>query len=63
MAGAACLPRWRRAGPVRAALLATGYAGALGGSHPLAKKVGAWPSVAIVSAGMGALAWRLADRR
>lgn len=63
LAGVACVPSWRRAGPVRAALLGAGYAGALGGSHPLAKKVGAWPSVVIVSGLMAGLSWLLADHR
>jgi hypothetical protein len=44
-------------------MLSVSYAGAMGGSHPLAKKVGVWPSVAMVSAGMAALAWAVADRR
>lgn len=61
-AGAACLPRWLASGAVPAGVLCASYAGALGGSHPLAKKVGPWPSVAIVSAGMAALAWAVADR-
>jgi hypothetical protein len=62
VAGLACAPRWRRAGPARAALLGASYAGAMGGSHPLAKKVGAWPAVAMAAAGMAVLAWALADR-
>jgi hypothetical protein len=62
-AGLACAPSWRRAGTVPAVTLAVAYVGALAGSHPLAKKVGAWPSVALVSAGMAALAWAVADRR
>lgn len=61
-AGALCLPRWLRAGRLEAGLLAAGYAGALGGSHPLAKRVGAWPSVALVSASMAGLSWVMADR-
>lgn len=63
LAGACCLPRWRKAGWLRASLLGATYTGALGGSHPLAKKVGGWPAVAIVSAVTGVLATLLADRR
>jgi hypothetical protein len=60
-AGVLCLPRWRRAGPGRAALLGGAYVAAMGGSHPLAKRVGAWPAVEVVSTGMAALAWVLGD--
>jgi hypothetical protein len=35
---------------------------AFGVSHPLAKKVGAWPAVLGVSACAAAAAWSLADR-
>lgn len=48
----------RKGVPATAALLAT-YIGAFGASHPLAKKIGAWPSVlavTAVSAGAAALA-------
>ncbi|HHU45382.1 MAG TPA: hypothetical protein GXZ46_07130 [Actinomycetales bacterium] len=48
----------RKGIPATAALLAT-YIGAFGASHPLAKKIGAWPSVlavTAVSAGAAALA-------
>jgi hypothetical protein len=62
-AGTLCFPNWLHAGAVPAGVLSASYAGALGCSHPLAKKVGAWPAVALVSAGMAALAWALADRR
>ncbi|MGH9104261.1 MAG: hypothetical protein ACRDZX_00170 [Acidimicrobiales bacterium] len=62
-AGALCLPRWRRAGWARASLLGVTYVGALGGSHPLAKRIGAWPSIAVVTAAMSASAALLADRR
>ncbi|NDK88543.1 hypothetical protein GYA93_02945 [Gordonia desulfuricans] len=49
-AGAYSANQWRRRGPaVTAGLLAT-YVGAFGASHPLAKKIGAWPSVAVVTA-------------
>jgi hypothetical protein len=47
---------------VTAVLLAT-YAGAFGASHPLAKRIGAWPSVFAVSAVASGAACALADRR
>lgn len=40
----------RRRGPLPAALVTVAYLGAFGGSHPLAKRLGAWPSVAAVAA-------------
>lgn len=51
VAGAVCGRRWSRAaGPVGAAAMSALYTGAMGGSHPLAKKIGAWPSVLAVTA-------------
>lgn len=41
---------WRMAGPAPALTSLGIMLGAFGGSHPLAKKVGAWPSVLGVSA-------------
>lgn len=50
MAGAWCTRRWARSlGAAPAAGLAALYAAAMGGSHPLAKKIGAWPAVLAVS--------------
>jgi hypothetical protein len=39
----------RQAGPVPAAALGVLYTLAMGGSHPLAKQLGAWPSVLLVT--------------
>lgn len=51
LAGAAGGREWvRRAGPVPAAGLGALYTLAMGGSHPLAKQVGPWPSVLLVTA-------------
>jgi hypothetical protein len=51
VAGAWCAAKWwRRSGPATAIGLTVLYAAAMGGSHPLAKKVGAWRSVFAVSA-------------
>src|SRR5260221_2993332 len=50
-AGAWCAREWYRAsGPVAMVGLSAFYAAAMGGSHPLAKKAGAWPSVVAVAA-------------
>jgi len=51
VAGAWCVRDWYRAsGPAAAAGLSALYAAAMGGSHPLAKRIGAWPSVIAVTA-------------
>ncbi|WP_430333887.1 hypothetical protein [Rhodococcus sp. ACT016] len=50
--GTVCTYNWAKSsGPGRAAALLGTYIGAFGGSHPLAKKIGAWPSVGVVAAG------------
>ncbi|MCL8025971.1 hypothetical protein [Nocardioides bruguierae] len=62
-AGAASAVSWSKGvGPARAAGLLALYVGAFGGSHPLAKKIGAWPSVGVVTAGTAAAAHCLGDR-
>jgi hypothetical protein len=62
--GAACTSQWvRRAGKGPAAGLLVGYLAAFGLSHPLAKRIGAWPSVLSVAALSGAAAWLISDRR
>lgn len=62
--GASCAYSWNRtAGPGRAAALTGVYVAAFGGSHPLAKKVGAWPSVLLVSAGTAAASLVLGRER
>ena len=49
-AGAACAPTWAaRSGRATAAALSAGYVAAMGLSHPLAKKIGAWPSALAVT--------------
>ena len=51
VAGAWCGREWhRRTNAPAAAGLGLLYAGAMGGSHPLAKRIGAWPAVVAVSA-------------
>ena len=48
--------------PLAAGLTATFWT-AMGVSHPLAKKVGTWPSVLGVAAASAGAAWVLSDRR
>ena len=63
-AGAWCGRSWlRSSGPGTAGLLTGAYLAAFGASHPLAKRVGAWPSVGIVTAAASGAAYALADRR
>lgn len=41
---------WLGGGPGAAIGLSALYAGAMGGSHALARRIGAWPSVLVVTA-------------
>ncbi len=62
-ANAAALPAWASRGPATAAGLSALYWGSMGLSHPLAKKIGTWPSVATVAALSAGAAWAASDRR
>ena len=63
LCGAYSVTTWlRTTGPATTALLTTLYVGGFGASHPLAKKVGAWPSVLGVAGASAGAAWLLADR-
>src|SRR3954471_5745909 len=53
----------RRAPPAVTAALVVTYVGAFGLSHPLARRIGAWPSVLVVSAVSAAASYVAADRR
>jgi hypothetical protein len=58
-----CARQWARsAGPTGTAVLLCTYFGGLGASHPLAKKLGAWPSVFTVAAASAAASYLVADR-
>lgn len=62
LAGAWCGRSWvRSSGPAVAAGLGITYAAAFGASHPLAKRIGAWPAVLAVSAATAGAAHALAD--
>jgi hypothetical protein len=62
-AGSACGRVWlRSSGPGVMGLLLGVYAAAFGGSHALAKKIGAWPSVLTVTAIAAGATYALADR-
>ena len=49
--------------PATTAALSAIYLGGFGASHPLAKKVGAWPAVLGVAAASAAASYALSDRR
>jgi hypothetical protein len=53
----------RRTSPVVTGALVATYVGAFGLSHPLAKRIGSWPSVLAVSALTAAASYAAADRR
>ncbi|WP_406008697.1 hypothetical protein OG440_23185 [Streptomyces sp. NBC_00637] len=64
VAGAAAARQWReQAGGKAAGALTVAYVAAFAGSHPLAKKVGAWPSVFGMAGAVALLSWAVADRR
>ncbi|WP_030320999.1 hypothetical protein [Streptomyces sp. NRRL B-3229] len=64
VAGAAAARQWReRAGGPAAGALTAAYVVAFAGSHPLAKRVGAWPAVFGVAGVVGVASWVVADRR
>jgi hypothetical protein len=50
-------------GPAVTAALTALYVLGFGASHPLAKKIGAWPSVLAVTAASAGTSWVLVDRR
>lgn len=62
--GLAAGRQWlRRGGPAVAGVLGGIYLAAFGLSHPLAKKIGAWPSVLAVTAAAATAAGVLSDAR
>ena len=64
VAGAAAAQQWRQqAGGRAAGALTVAYVAGFAGSHPLAKKVGAWPAVFGVAGAVALASWAVADRR
>ncbi|MFD7434174.1 hypothetical protein [Streptomyces sp. NPDC059861] len=64
VAGAAAAQQWReRAGGKAAGALGTAYVAAFAGSHPLARKVGAWPAVFGAAGAVALASWAVADRQ
>ena len=63
-AGLWCARSWScRGGPRTATALLGVYGAAFAGSHPLAKRIGAWPAVLSSAGATGVAAWALSDRR
>lgn len=63
-AGAWSVRSWiNKTNPLTTSLLATGYCMAFGASHPLAKKIGAWPSVLAVTAAVSGAAYAFSDSK
>ncbi|MFE9440961.1 hypothetical protein ACFYO2_18565 [Streptomyces sp. NPDC006602] len=63
VAGTATARQWRhQAGGKAAGALTAAYVGAFAASHPLAKKVGAWPAVFGVAGAVALASWAVADR-
>ena len=52
---------YARHGAARTAALAALYVGAFGASHPLAKRIGAWPSALAVTAAAAGAAYLASD--
>ncbi|MGW7606311.1 hypothetical protein ACWGKW_03320 [Streptomyces sp. NPDC054766] len=62
-AGAVAARQWKQqAGGKAAGALTATYIAAFAGSHPLAKKVGAWPAVFGVAGAVALASWAVADR-
>ncbi|MFJ9829444.1 hypothetical protein ACIRSU_34465 [Streptomyces sp. NPDC101160] len=58
VAGGVAAREWQQAAGAKAAAALTGaYVAAFAGSHPLAKKIGAWPAVFSVAGAMAGAAY------
>ncbi|MEV8588022.1 hypothetical protein AB0424_13925 [Streptomyces sp. NPDC051180] len=58
VAGGVAAREWQQVGGVKASVgLTTAYVAAFAGSHPLAKKIGAWPAVFSVAGAVAAASW------
>lgn len=64
LAGLVAGRQWvRTSGPVGTGILTAVYLGGFGASHPLAKKIGAWPAVAAAASLSAGCSWLISDRR
>lgn len=64
LAGAGAFAIWKKdAGTARASILLTTYLSAFGASHPLSKKIGAWPAVNSVAAVVAGLSLIFGDSK
>ncbi|WP_326612116.1 hypothetical protein OG949_24450 [Streptomyces scopuliridis] len=62
-AGTVAARQWHRTGGTKAAVgLSVAYVAAFAGSHPLAKKIGAWPAVFTVAGGVAVASWAVSRR-
>ena len=62
--GAVAGREWMKTvGPVGTAALSAVYLGGFGASHPLAKKIGAWPAVLTAAGVSAAASYLVSDRR
>ncbi|WP_329117837.1 hypothetical protein [Streptomyces sp. NBC_01465] len=62
-AGVVAARDWQQAAGTKTAVGLTGaYVAAFAGSHPLAKKVGAWPAVFAVAGAVAAASWATTRR-
>lgn len=62
-AGGVAAYEWnRQAGPRAATALSAAYVAAFAGSHPLARKLGAWPAVFTVAGTVAAASWAVTRR-
>lgn len=52
-----------KGGAVTTVALSVLYVGGFGASHPLAKKIGAWPAVLSVAGASALASWALVDRK
>ncbi|GAA1412371.1 hypothetical protein AUR04nite_10600 [Glutamicibacter uratoxydans] len=63
-AGAGAFMLWKKdAGTGKAIALTSAYLGGFGASHPFAKKIGAWPAVNTVTAGVAVLSLILGGKK
>ncbi|CUM40949.1 Conserved putative integral membrane protein [Streptomyces venezuelae] len=63
-AGAVAAREWQQVGGAKAAVgLTSVYVAAFAGSHPLAKKIGAWPAVFSVAGAVAATSWAVTRDR